>query len=62
MLASGRLIRKAEDPSNNDITAAYASVVVVNNLNQFTLGTATVGNDLGIIGAYRDGNITSTAS
>ena len=38
-----RLIRTAEDPSNNDITAAYASVVVVNNLNQFTLGTATVG-------------------
>ena len=38
-----RVIRKAEDPSNNDITAAYASVVVVNNLNQFTLGTATVG-------------------
>ena len=38
-----RIIRNAEDPSNNDITAAYASVVVVNNLNQFTLGTATVG-------------------
>ena len=38
-----RIIRKAEDPSNNDITAAFASVVVVNNLNQFTLGTATVG-------------------
>ena len=38
-----RLIRTAEDPSNNDITAAYTSVVVVNNLNQFGLGTATVG-------------------
>ena len=38
-----RVIRKAEDPSNNDITAAYASVVVVNNLNQFTLGTASAG-------------------
>ena len=38
-----RIIRNAEDPSNNDITAAYASVVVVNNLNQFTLGTASAG-------------------
>ena len=38
-----RVIRKAEDPSNNDVSAAFASVVVVNNLNQFTLGTATVG-------------------
>ena len=38
-----RLLRTAEDPSNNDITAAYTSVVVVNNLNQFSLGTATVG-------------------
>jgi len=38
-----RLIRTAEDPSNNDITANFSSVVVVNNLNQFGLGTATVG-------------------
>jgi len=38
-----RLIRTAEDPSNNDITAAYTSVVVVNNLNQFGLGVATEG-------------------
>ncbi len=38
-----RLLRSAEDPENNDMTAAYTSVVVVNNLNQFTLGTATVG-------------------
>jgi hypothetical protein len=38
-----RLIRTAEDPSNNDITAAYTSVVVVNNLNQFGLGTASAG-------------------
>ena len=30
--ASWRLIRSAEDPSNQDITAAYASVVVVPNL------------------------------
>ena len=38
-----RIIRNAEDPSNNDIAAPYASVVVVNNLNQFTLGTASAG-------------------
>ena len=30
--ASWRLIRSAEDPSNQDITVAYASVVVVPNL------------------------------
>ena len=30
--ASWRLLRSAEDPSNSDITAAYASVVVVPNL------------------------------
>ena len=30
--ASWRLLRSAEDPSNKDITAAYASVVVVPNL------------------------------
>ena len=30
--ATWRLIRSAEDPSNKDITAAYASVVVVANL------------------------------
>jgi hypothetical protein len=30
--ASWRLIRSAEDPSNKDITVAYASVVVVANL------------------------------
>ena len=38
-----RVIRKAEDPSNNDITAAYASVVVVNNLNQFVQNTGSAG-------------------
>ena len=38
-----RLIRTAEDPSNNDITANFSSVVVVNNLNQFGLGVATEG-------------------
>ena len=30
--ASWRLLRSAEDPSNQDITAAYASVIVVPNL------------------------------
>ena len=38
-----RIIRKAEDPENNDITAAYASVVVVNNLNQYLQNTGTAG-------------------
>jgi len=32
---SWRLLRLAEDPSNRDITAAYAKVVVVCNLNEF---------------------------
>jgi len=38
-----RIIRKAEDPENNDITAAYASVVVVNNLNQYLQNTGSAG-------------------
>jgi len=38
-----RIIRNAEDPENNDITAAYASVVVVNNLNQYLQNTGTAG-------------------
>jgi len=29
------LIRSAEDPENNDLTAAYCTVVVVQNLNQY---------------------------
>ena len=32
---SWRLVRIAEDPSNSDITAAYASVIVQSNLNEF---------------------------
>ena len=32
---SWRLVRLADDPSNNTITAAYTSVVVVPNLNEF---------------------------
>jgi len=38
-----RLVRSAEDPSNNDYTAAYASVVVAHNLNQFLQNTGTAG-------------------
>jgi len=32
---SWRLVRLADDPSNNTITAAYTSVIVVSNLNEF---------------------------
>ena len=32
---SWRVVRLAEDPSNSDITAAYCSVVVQSNLNEF---------------------------
>ena len=32
---SWRLLRVADDPENNDITAAYCKVVVVCNLNEF---------------------------
>ena len=40
---SWRLIRTAEDPENNDITAAGCSVVVCQNLNQYLRGTASAG-------------------
>jgi len=33
-----RTVRIAEDPENKDITAAYCSVVVVQNLNQYNNG------------------------
>jgi len=36
-----RLIRTAEDPENNDITAAYCSVIVAHNLNQYLLNIST---------------------
>ena len=36
-----RLVRTAEDPSNNDITAAYCSVVVAHNLNQYLQNIST---------------------
>ena len=36
-----RLIRTAEDSSNNDITAAYCSVIVTQNLNQYLTNAVT---------------------
>ena len=36
---SWRVIRIAEDPSNSDITAAYLSVIVISNLNEFARKT-----------------------
>ena len=36
-----RLLRVSEDPSNEDITAAFASYVVVQNLNQVNSGGLT---------------------
>ena len=38
-----RLLRTAEDPSNNDLTAAYTSVIVAHNLNQYLQNTGTAG-------------------
>ena len=38
-----RLIRTAEDPSNNDIAQAYCSVIVAHNLNQYLQNTGTAG-------------------
>ena len=40
-----RIIRSAEDPENNDITAAYCSFVFAQSLGQYLLNTQTVGND-----------------
>ena len=37
-----RLVRTAEDPENNE-NAAYRSVIVAHNLNQYLLNTASVG-------------------
>ena len=36
-----RLVRSAEDPENNDMTAAYTSVIVAHNLNQYFTGAVT---------------------
>ena len=38
-----RLLRSAEDPENNDLTAANSTVIVTQNLNQYLLNTATAG-------------------
>ena len=38
-----RLLRTAEDPSNNDLTANFTSVVVAGNLNQFLQNTGSAG-------------------
>jgi hypothetical protein len=40
-----RIIRNAEDPENNDQTAQFCSMIFAQNLGQFLLNTATVGND-----------------
>ena len=40
-----RIIRNAEDPENKDQTAAYCSMVFAQNLGQYLLNTASVGND-----------------
>ncbi len=40
-----RIIRNAEDPENNDQTAAYCTMIFAQNLGQYLLNTATVGND-----------------
>ena len=36
-----RLVRSAEDPENNDLTAAYCTVVVIQNLNQYIDSTGS---------------------
>ena len=38
---SWRLLRTAEDPENNDITAANCSVIICQNLNQFLTNAVT---------------------
>jgi len=40
-----RIIRNAEDPENNDQTAAYCSMVFAQNLGQYLCNSATAGND-----------------
>ena len=40
-----RIIRNAEDPENNDQTAAYCSMIFAQNLGQYLLNSATAGND-----------------
>jgi hypothetical protein len=38
-----RLVRVAEDPENQDETAAYCSVIVKINLSQYTVGSLATG-------------------
>ena len=40
-----RIIRNAEDPENNDQTAAFCSMIFAQNLGQYLLNSATAGND-----------------
>ena len=40
-----RIIRNAEDPENNDQTAAYCSMIFAQNLGQYLLNSQTAGND-----------------
>ena len=42
-LRQWRLVRSAEDPENNDITANFCSFVVASNLNQYLQNTGTAG-------------------
>jgi len=44
-LRQWRIIRSAEDPSNNDITANFCSFVVAQNLGQYLMNIQTAGND-----------------
>ena len=40
-----RIIRNSEDPENSDQTAQYCSMIFAQNLGQYLLNSATVGND-----------------
>ena len=40
-----RIIRNAEDPENNDQTAAYCTMIFAQSLGQYLLNSATAGND-----------------
>ena len=44
-LRQWRLIRSAEDPSNNDIAQNFCSFVVAQNLGQYLMNIQTAGND-----------------
>jgi len=44
-LRQWRIVRSAEDPSNNDITANFCSFVFAQNLGQYLMNIQTAGND-----------------